>query len=240
MNLRDAHPRSTARFPELQARVNDSEPHRTFSNTLLATCRRRAASRVLGALTQSNTRTTASHDGRTPVTAAVGRGAARCAAGSVPHPRPLPHVHRCLRSRLRRPSSAEMSGGARRRIAWCCRNTERNSVARRWPIRTPAGWWVKSTGNNAALVGVGRRVRGYRESRASRSADQGAVLDLGRAPMARGWGEVPWSSWSSGLVADPMVGRPQPPTGPRAWDLRCDLRDNHPQWLPRGRSEYKP
>lgn len=36
--------------------------------------------------------------------------------------------------------------------------------------------------------------------------------------------------------------------GPSAWDLRCDLRegliryirDNHPQWLPRTRSEYKP
>ncbi|WP_233258080.1 hypothetical protein [Micromonospora sp. S4605] len=36
--------------------------------------------------------------------------------------------------------------------------------------------------------------------------------------------------------------------GPSAWDLRCDLREamvrylreNHPQWLPRTRSEYKP
>ncbi|WP_236648445.1 MULTISPECIES: mechanosensitive ion channel family protein [Micromonospora] len=36
--------------------------------------------------------------------------------------------------------------------------------------------------------------------------------------------------------------------GPSAWDLRCDLReglirylrDEHPQWLPRTRSEYKP
>ncbi|MFI7284334.1 hypothetical protein ACIBOV_29140 [Micromonospora chersina] len=36
--------------------------------------------------------------------------------------------------------------------------------------------------------------------------------------------------------------------GPSAWDLRCDLRegliryisDDHPQWLPRTRSEYKP
>jgi small-conductance mechanosensitive channel len=36
--------------------------------------------------------------------------------------------------------------------------------------------------------------------------------------------------------------------GPSAWDLRCDvregliryIRENHPQWLPRTRSEYKP
>jgi hypothetical protein len=71
--------------------------------------------------------------------------------------------------------------------------------------RMPDGW-VKSTGNNAALVRAGRRARGYRDPRAARPADQAAVLDLGRAPTARDWAQISWGSWSSGLVAEPMVG----------------------------------
>ncbi|MEV1154808.1 hypothetical protein AB0J27_05285 [Micromonospora chokoriensis] len=71
--------------------------------------------------------------------------------------------------------------------------------------RMPDGW-VKSTGNNAALVTAGRRARGYPEARASRPAEQGSVLDLDRAPTALDWAQLPWSSWISGPVAEPMVG----------------------------------
>ncbi|MBQ1030380.1 hypothetical protein KBX26_10265 [Micromonospora sp. C97] len=71
--------------------------------------------------------------------------------------------------------------------------------------RMPDGW-VKSTGNNAALVTAGRRARGYQDARASRPADHGSVLDLGRAPAALDWAQLPWSSWISRPVAEPMVG----------------------------------
>jgi hypothetical protein len=107
-------------------------------------------------------------------------------------------------------SSAELAGDVRdRKMVECVVLSEHRAKFGRSPTanfgRMPDGW-VKSTGNNAALVRTGRRTRGYQDSRASRPADQGAVLDLGRAPTARDWAELPWSSWRSGLVAEPMVG----------------------------------
>lgn len=107
-------------------------------------------------------------------------------------------------------SIAEFAGDVReRKMAECVVLSQHRARFGRSPTanfgRMPDGW-VKSTGNNAALVRAGRRARGYQDSRASRPADQDAVLDLGRAPTAPDWAQLPWSSWSSGTVAEPMVG----------------------------------
>ncbi|ADL45404.1 hypothetical protein Micau_1854 [Micromonospora aurantiaca ATCC 27029] len=107
-------------------------------------------------------------------------------------------------------SLAEFAGDIReRRLAECVVLSRHRARFGRSPTanfgRVPDGW-VKSTGNNAALVRAGRRARGYQDSRASRPADQGPVLDLGRAPMACDWAQLPWSSWSSGPVAEAVVG----------------------------------
>ncbi len=103
-------------------------------------------------------------------------------------------------------SIAEFAGDVRdRKMAECVVLSQHRARFGRSPTanfgRMPDGW-VKSTGNNAALVKAGRRARGYQDARASRPADQGSVLDLGRAPTACDWAQLPWSSRSSG----PAVG----------------------------------
>ncbi|MFF4893472.1 hypothetical protein [Micromonospora chersina] len=107
-------------------------------------------------------------------------------------------------------SVAELAGEVRdRKLAECVLLSEHRAQFDRSPTanfgRMPDGW-VKSTGNKAALVTAGRRARGYQDPHASRPADHWPALDLGRAPTARDWAELPWSSWSSWLVSEPMVG----------------------------------
>jgi hypothetical protein len=105
-------------------------------------------------------------------------------------------------------SVAEFDGAGRaRRAAECVLISKNRAKYGCSPTanfgRMPDGW-VKSTGNNAALVRAGRRQRGFRDPSALRSADEPAVLDLHRSPTAADWAELVWSPWSpmqnAGLV----------------------------------------
>lgn len=71
--------------------------------------------------------------------------------------------------------------------------------------RMPDGW-IKSTGNNAALVKSGRRVRGYQDPGVTRSLDHASVLDLDHAPTVQEWAGLSWSPWRPGLIAEPTRG----------------------------------
>ena len=69
--------------------------------------------------------------------------------------------------------------------------------------RMPNGW-VKSTGNNSALVARGGRRRGFADAAAIRAPDYPCCLDRTGPPTSPAWAGLPWSAWhplDQGLAA---------------------------------------
>jgi hypothetical protein len=55
--------------------------------------------------------------------------------------------------------------------------------------------WVKSSGNSAKLVELGKRFKGYQKHNAFRTPSISSILDMSNSVLDSNWGNLEWSDW---------------------------------------------